>query len=87
MIIDWSLCQCCGKQAKQRRIPTRKYAGGVLLPDLCDKCYNEITAQFPDGDMAYAEVKRREEEFKKNFVITGFGLSSTNMPSERHLPK
>ena len=73
MIMEWSLCQCCGQSAKQRKIWTRKYhpEPQLLLPDLCDHCYKDITSHFT-GDDVWLEIERREEKFKNNFVVVGF---------------
>ena len=87
MIMEWSLCQCCGQSAKQRKIWTRKYHPSLdgsprgrlyeaaepqlLLPDLCDHCYKDITSHFT-GDDVWLEIERREEKFKNNFVVVGF---------------
>lgn len=84
MIVEWSLCQCCGHSAEQRKIWTRKYhvtgptpriheaaEPQLLLPDLCDHCYKDITLHFT-GDDVWLEIERREEKFKNNFVVVGF---------------
>lgn len=70
MIFEWSICQCCGHSATQRMIETKMY--GKLYPDLCDQCVLDLGRIQGTPDEVYAEIKTREEYFKKTFTIIGF---------------
>ena len=87
MMINWSTCQCCGQPATQRQISVTKYhptMDGVqgqlytadkpvrMLPDLCDKCCNDIASHHPTANDFWAEYEQRSQEFRKNFDIVGF---------------
>jgi hypothetical protein len=73
LIFDWSRCTCCGHSAKQRLIYYTHpgWPASELFPDLCEKCFVDITKHF-SGNSVYEEVKRRKAQFEQNFVITDF---------------
>lgn len=43
----------------------------LLLPDLCDHCFEDITSHF-QGDDIWLEIERREDEFRRNCRVVGF---------------
>lgn len=72
-MIKWSMCACCGQQAKQRRIPLHahpQWGTQVMHWDVCDKCFYSL--HYLSNNEMHDELHRREEQFKKDYVCLGF---------------